>query len=114
MLNQTELENSCELLRTVGDATRLRIISILIAAPKNVDQISKQLRLEQDKASMHLAELEAAGVVAAELNGQQVEYALRPAANSRGVDVRHERCIRIGACRLEFPMVDLRESIPIQ
>ena len=51
------------LFKAVADKNRLRILALLKASPKVVEQIAKELNISVSTASFHLEKLKAAGLV---------------------------------------------------
>lgn len=69
------------LFQALGDATRLRILGLLLAGEVCVCDIHDSLKIPQSKASRHLAYLRRAGLVAARREGQWMHYRLEPSAD---------------------------------
>ncbi|MCX7840765.1 MAG: metalloregulator ArsR/SmtB family transcription factor [Anaerolineae bacterium] len=63
-----------ELCKTMGNATRLRIVHSLREHPKSVSEIVQDTKLAQAKVSQHLAILRAYGIVASKREGRDVIY----------------------------------------
>ena len=63
-------------LRALADATRLRILGLLLAGEVCVCDIHETLRIPQPKASRHLAYLRRAGLVEARREGLWMHYRL--------------------------------------
>jgi len=90
-----------ELLKALADQERLRIVQTLRDGPKNVSEISDELKAELANVSHHLGILKRSGLVDAEKQGRHVIYRLRAdvyQAASRSAD--H---LDLGCCRLEIP-----------
>ena len=66
-----------ETLAALGEPHRLRIIELLCAGPRPVNDIRDRLGLRQSQASQHLKVLRDAGWVAIEPRAQQRFYRLR-------------------------------------
>jgi ArsR family transcriptional regulator, arsenate/arsenite/antimonite-responsive transcriptional repressor len=64
------------LFQALGDATRLRILGLLLAGEICVCDIHETLRISQPKASRHLAYLRRAGLVVTRRQGLWVHYRL--------------------------------------
>ena len=64
------------LFQALGDATRLRILGLLLAGEICVCDIHETLRISQPKASRHLAYLRRSGLVAARRQGLWGYYRL--------------------------------------
>jgi DNA-binding transcriptional ArsR family regulator len=66
-----------ETLAALGEPNRLRIIELLRAGPRPVNDIRGRLGLRQSQASQHLKVLKDAGLVEMEPRAQQRFYRLR-------------------------------------
>ena len=64
------------LFKALGDATRLRILGLLLAGETCVCDIHESLRLPQPKTSRHLAYLRRAGLVETRRAGLWIHYRL--------------------------------------
>jgi ArsR family transcriptional regulator len=64
------------LFKALADATRLRILGLLLAGEVCVCDIHESLRIPQSKASRHLAYLRRAGLVESRRNGLWIHYRL--------------------------------------
>ena len=62
------------LFKALGDATRLRILGLLLAGEVCVCDIHETLKISQPKASRHLAYLRRAGLVATRREGLWIHY----------------------------------------
>jgi ArsR family transcriptional regulator len=71
-----QLPALARLYQTLGDATRLRILGLLLTGEVCVCHIHESLRISQPKASRHLAYLRRAGLVEARRDGLWVYYRL--------------------------------------
>lgn len=69
------------LFKALGDATRLRILGLLLAGETCVCDIHESLRLPQPKTSRHLAYLRRAGLVETRRAGLWVHYRLATPAD---------------------------------
>src|SRR5438270_1769566 len=69
------------LFKALADATRLRILGLLLTGEVCVCDIHESLRIPQPKASRHLAYLRRAGLVETRKNGLWVHYRLARAAD---------------------------------
>src|SRR5438445_6654899 len=65
-----------KLFHALGDATRLRILGLLLTGEICVCDIHETLRISQPKASRHLAYLRRSGLVATRRHGLWVYYRL--------------------------------------
>jgi DNA-binding transcriptional ArsR family regulator len=64
-------------LAALGEPNRLRIVELLCAGPRPVNDIHAQLKLRQSQASQHLKVLRDVGLVEMEPRAQQRVYRLR-------------------------------------
>jgi ArsR family transcriptional regulator len=69
------------LFKALADATRLRILRLLMAGEVCVCDIHDTLKIPQAKASRHLAYLRRAGLVTARREGLWVHYSLSKSAD---------------------------------
>ena len=65
-----------ELLRLLGDATRIRILGLLQDGELNVSAMCDRLNLAQPTVSHHLGLLRSSGLVLTRRSGKQVYYEL--------------------------------------
>src|SRR6202051_2155614 len=66
-----------ETLAALGEPNRLRIVELLRACPRPVNDIHVRLGLRQSQASQHLKVLKDVGLVEMEPRAQQRRYSLR-------------------------------------
>ena len=66
-----------ETLAALGEPNRLRIVELLRAGPRPVNEIHVRLKLRQSQASQHLKVLKDVGLVEMEPRAQQRLYKLR-------------------------------------
>ena len=81
------------LFQALGDATRLRILGLLLTGEVCVCDIHESLKISQSKASRHLAYLRRAGLVETRRDGLWIHYRLGtladPVVAAIGDAVRH-------------------------
>ena len=77
-----------QLFQALGDATRLRILGLLLAGEVCVCEIHGALKISQPKASRHLAYLRRAGLVIARREGLWMHYRLADANEPVVEDIR--------------------------
>lgn len=81
------------LFKALADATRLRILGLLLTGEVCVCDIHESLKIPQSKASRHLAYLRRAGLVATRREGLWIHYRLGtfsdPVLATIGDAVRH-------------------------
>jgi ArsR family transcriptional regulator len=111
------------LFKALADATRLRIIGLLLTGDVCVCHIHESLRIPQPKASRHLAYLRRAGLVQVRREGLWMHYRLAdlpdPVLQSIAETVRHAlthlETVQKDAARLQrktgccLPATDSRE-----
>ena len=71
-----QLEDMERLFKALADATRLRILGLLLAGEVCVCDIHESLRIPQPKASRHLAYLRKSGLVETRREGLWIHYRL--------------------------------------
>jgi len=92
-------ELSCaDLLKALGDDTRLRVVKYLMEGERHAGELQTNLNVEQSLLSHHLRLLRNAGIVESERDGKAVLYRLAPAVEMR----RHGKTIDLGCCQLSF------------
>ncbi|MCC2669961.1 MAG: putative transcriptional regulator [Armatimonadetes bacterium] len=100
------LDSDCaQKLKVLSDATRLKVLEILMSGPKHVGEINERLEIEQSLLSHHLKVLRDAGLVQATRDGKAVRYELMP-----GVASKH--AIDLGCCQLSFPPSAAPAGVP--
>lgn len=72
----TRLQQMEAVFQALGDATRLRILGLLLSGEVCVCDIHESLRIPQPKASRHLAYLRKSGLVTTRREGLWVHYSL--------------------------------------
>ncbi|MGS1121566.1 ArsR/SmtB family transcription factor [Rhodanobacter sp. FW102-FHT14D06] len=76
-LMQSRAEDASQLLKTLGNAQRLRVLCLLLDGEMSVGQINEQLpELSQSALSQHLARLRDENLVSTRREAQTVWYAL--------------------------------------
>lgn len=88
-LPSTGVRASARFLKGLGDATRLRILELLLQRERTVGELVELLELSQARVSTHLACLRWCGYVQACKEGPRVWYAVR--------DHRIERLLQLVA-----------------
>ena len=71
-----QLDDMERLFKALADATRLRILGLLLAGEVCVCDIHESLKIPQPKASRHLAYLRRTGLVEARREGLWIHYRL--------------------------------------
>jgi DNA-binding transcriptional ArsR family regulator len=94
-------------LAVLADPTRLEVLEILSAGPRNVKEINGRLRVAQNLLSHHLRVLREAGLVLSCRDGKAVRYEL-----AKGVEMGLSgKVINLGCCSLTFNSIDLRKKV---
>ncbi|MEO8460529.1 MAG: metalloregulator ArsR/SmtB family transcription factor [Dokdonella sp.] len=74
---QARADEAAQLLKTLGNAQRLRVLCLLLAGEMSVGQINERLSdLSQSALSQHLAKLREEGMVGTRREAQTVWYSL--------------------------------------
>lgn len=82
---QSRAEEASRLLKTLGNAQRLRMLCLLVAGEMSVGQLNEQLpELSQSALSQHLARLRDEGLVSTRREAQSVWYTL-PAGPAQAI-----------------------------
>lgn len=81
---QARAEDASRLLKTLGNAQRLRVLCLLVDNEMSVGQINEHLPdLAQSALSQHLARLRAEGLVRTRRESQTIWYAIEPGPAER-------------------------------
>jgi DNA-binding transcriptional ArsR family regulator len=102
MTEPLEPQRCAQLLRTVGEIDRLRIIHHLRSGPKYVGQLAELLKIDIVNVSHHLGILRRLGVVLNERHGRTVQYRLNPEVYKTPAG-REVDYLDFGCCRIELP-----------
>jgi ArsR family transcriptional regulator len=87
-------------LKALSDRTRLRIVKVLLAGPRSVNEIVETLGASQYNVSKHLRILRHAGIAEVEPSGTWRHYAI--AASFRRKLTRGGKILDLGCCRFDF------------
>ncbi|MCR4427349.1 MAG: metalloregulator ArsR/SmtB family transcription factor [Firmicutes bacterium] len=68
--------NLLEAMKSLGDATRFRILEVLLAHPSCVTSLAKHLDVSESAVSQHLKILREAGLVRGEKKGYWTHYSV--------------------------------------
>jgi ArsR family transcriptional regulator len=77
------------LFKALADATRLRILGLLLTGEVCVCHIHESLKIAQPKASRHLAYLRRVGLVATRREGLWIYYSLSKSADPIVASIEH-------------------------
>jgi DNA-binding transcriptional ArsR family regulator len=104
-MKQTEEFHWCaERLKALADPERLRIITALLAGPRNVGTLADELNDAIVKVSHHLGVLRHSGLVQTNKLGRFVEYSLHPEVFIVAESGEEgDKYLNLGCCRLELP-----------
>ena len=82
VLSDEEALATAEIFRSLGDASRVRIVNLLATRPDPlfVDELVEPLGLSQPTVSHHLKKLADAGLLDREQQGKRAYYSLNPDA----------------------------------
>jgi DNA-binding transcriptional ArsR family regulator len=70
----TELQDAVEMLKLLGDETRLRIIWALLREEHSVNELSERIGAQPAAVSQHLAKLRLARLVRSRREGTRIFY----------------------------------------
>jgi DNA-binding transcriptional ArsR family regulator len=79
------LQEMAQMLKTMGETTRLRLLQELLPGEKSVGELVSLVGSSQANVSKHLSRLRGAGLVASRREGSQVFFRI-------GADFVHEVC----------------------
>ena len=92
------------IFRGLGDATRIRILRLLLEGPSTQKEIVERVGLSQGRVSQHLSCLVWCGFLHRERRGRSVEYSIAnarvPALLDLGVGFLESTHGDIGSCRI--------------
>ena len=71
---------SVQILKALGDETRLRILFVVRAEPLSVNEVLEVLEMGQSRVSRHLRILAEAGILDSQRQGLRVYYGINPSA----------------------------------
>lgn len=90
---------SCaEVMRTLADETRLKVVELLFVRAQNVTDLNAALKIDATLLSHHLRVLREMGLVETERNGRFLIYRLSPRIRS----ARRGQELDFGCCTLRF------------
>ena len=80
MKNIPSTSGCADILKAIGDATRLQVLQVLLNGPLHVNDLQEKLGTEQSLLSHHLKVLREAGLVESTRRGTWAFYRLVPEA----------------------------------
>jgi len=86
------------ILRALGDATRLSVLQALLQGPAHVNDLMKRVTVGQSLLSHHLKVLRDAGLVQATRDGKAVRYCVSPGI----ADSQKGQCLDLNCCQVVF------------
>jgi ArsR family transcriptional regulator, nickel/cobalt-responsive transcriptional repressor len=92
MKNVPSTSGCADLLKALGDATRLQVLQVLLGGPLHVNDLQEKLGTEQSLLSHHLKVLREAGLVLAERDGKAVLYRISPEVKGTGQGIDLKCC----------------------
>ena len=91
-----------EVLRALGDETRLRILESLLIEEKCVSDLVREIRKAQPHVSHHLRILRQAGLIEGLREGKRICYRIAPAM-VRALKQDRRQALDFGCCQVSFP-----------
>jgi len=70
MQREMEIEKSIEIIKSLADTSRLRVLNSLMIKPQYVEELANRMNLAVSTVSFHLKKLEKAGLI----NKQKEQY----------------------------------------
>ena len=92
------MKHMTRLLAALADATRLRVIRLLVREELCVCELVDALRIRQYKVSRHLSTLRAVGLVEARRNGRWMYYSIGQRAGLKGL---HQDLLKVIGVHLD-------------
>jgi DNA-binding transcriptional ArsR family regulator len=87
-------------LKALGEESRVRILRMLLAKPRNVNEVAGSLGMTQYNVSKHLRVLREAGLLEQAKDGQHRVYSL--AADFRDHLSENKNILNLGCCTFDF------------
>ncbi len=111
MSNVLLTDQQCaDVLKAIGDETRLRILESLLVHEKCVTDLVKELGRGQPHVSHHLRILRAAGLVEGLRDGRRICYRISPKV-ARALKDHGSKELDFGCCQVRFPKAQLLASV---
>lgn len=99
-------EGCADVLRALGDATRLTVLQTLLEGPMHVNELLKRVSVGQSLLSHHLKVLRDAGLVIAKRDGKAVLYRVAPTI----AEQTPGQCLDLKCCQVTFSPVAMPKS----
>src|SRR5882672_7064791 len=94
------------ILRALGDATRLSVLQALLQGPAHVNDLLKRVTVGQSLLSHHLKVLRDIGLVLSKRDGKAVLYSVAPAIAVQTPG----QCLDLKCCQVTFSPVAMPKS----
>lgn len=104
-------QQCAEVLRALGDETRLQILESLLVQQKCVSDLVREIGRRQPHISHHLRILRAADLVEGLREGRRVCYRISPKIE-RALKESGRRALEFGCCQVSFPETLLLAHTP--
>jgi hypothetical protein len=88
--------------KALGDQTRLKIVSILMAGERNVGELATLLNLTEPTVSHHLSKLRPSGIVTLRFDGNQRFYSL----NTQTLQSMGQKIVNMDAFRFDYEVTE--------
>lgn len=85
-------------MKVLSDVTRLSVLEVLMAGPRNVTQLNERIKIDQSLLSHHLRALRDSGLVRTARDGKSILYEIAPEARAPG----GRKAINLGCCLISF------------
>ena len=99
-------EGCADVLRALGDRTRLTVLQALLEGPMHVNDLLKRVTVGQSLLSHHLKVLRDVGLVQSKRDGKAVLYSVAPAI----AEQTPGQCLDLKCCQVTFSPVTLPKS----
>ncbi|MBA2486540.1 MAG: winged helix-turn-helix transcriptional regulator [Nitrospira sp.] len=99
-----------DVLRALGDKTRLRVLESLLTHEQCVTDLVLELRKTQPHISHHLRILRHAGIIEGIREGQRICYRVNPQFQ-RALTSPKAQALDFGCCQLAFPEALLQNRL---
>lgn len=77
LFNERQIENTCELLKSISHPIRLKILCILMDGEKNVGEIEKEISTTTSNISQHLNVLRKANIIGRQKKANFMYYYIK-------------------------------------